>query len=301
MAWDFTKLPRQEGRIVLITGANSGLGFESTWMLAKLGARVIMACRSPERAEAARAAALQKAPGAEIDLLKIDLQSLRSIRAAAGECRTRYPKIDVLLNNAGIMALPWGVTEDGFERQFGTNHLGHFALTGLLWDHLSADGRVVNVSSGMHRAGRARGMVEEKDYRRWLVYGDTKLANLLFTLELDRRIRAAGQPRRAIAAHPGYASTNLQQTTADGYGGNPFGWALRQTTALVAQPSEAGAWPSVEAAAGDIESGDYRGPSILEMWGAPARSSRSGAARDLDAAARLWAFSERLTGVSWPA
>lgn len=301
MGWDFTQLPRQDGRIILITGANSGLGLESAWMLARLGARVVMACRDPGRAEAARAAVLQRAPQAEVDLLKIDLQSLRSIRAAAEECRRRYQRLDVLINNAGIMALPWGVTEDGFERQFGTNHLGHFALTGLLWDHLSPDGRVVNVSSGMHRAGRARGPVDEKNYHRWLVYGDTKLANLLFTLELDRRIRASGLPRRAVACHPGYASTNLQQTTADGYGRNPFGWMLRRLTALVAQPAEAGAWPSVEAAAGDVPSGDYCGPATLEMWGPPARSSRSRAARDPAAAARLWALSEQLTGVSWPA
>lgn len=285
---------------VLITGANSGLGLESAWMLASMGARVVMACRNPAKAEAARAEVLAKAPGAEVDLVGLDLQSLRSIRACAEEVRGRYAQVDVLLNNAGVMALPWGVTEDGFERQFGTNHLGHFALTGLLWDHLSPEARVVNVSSGMHRAGRFRAEpVTEATYSRWLVYGDTKLANLLFTRELDRRIRAAGLARKALACHPGYASTGLQQTTADSYGSNPFGWMLRQITALFSQSAERGAWPSVQAAAGAAESGDYWGPGILDMWGAPVRCSSSSASRDMAAAARLWEMSERMTGVQW--
>ncbi|HND31774.1 MAG TPA: SDR family NAD(P)-dependent oxidoreductase, partial [Myxococcota bacterium] len=207
MGWTLEQAPSMEGKVVVVTGANSGIGWEAAWMLAKKGATVVMACRDPGRATDAKERLLQKVPGATVEMLRLDLSSLASVRAAAAELTQRHPKLYALVNNAGVMALPYRKTEDGFEMQFGTNHLGHFALTGLLLPHI--EGRVVTVSSVMHRAGRIRfeDLNGEKSYSPWPFYGQSKLANLLFMSELDRRLRKAGSSVKSVACHPGYAAT----------------------------------------------------------------------------------------------
>ncbi len=300
MGWTLEQAPSMEGKVVVVTGANSGIGWEAAWMLAKKGATVVMACRDPGRATEAKERLLQKVPGATVEMLRLDLSSLASVREAAGELIQRHPKLYALINNAGVMALPYRKTEDGFEMQFGTNHLGHFALTGLLLPHI--DGRVVTVSSVMHRAGRIRfdDLNGEKSYSPWPFYGQSKLANLLFMSELDRRLRKAGSPVKSVACHPGYAATNLQ-TVAPKMNGSSVMEAFNNLgNALLAQSAEMGATPTVFAATmPEVEGGDYCGPSIVDVWGPPKKVGRNAASRDEVVASRLWEESERLTGVKF--
>jgi NAD(P)-dependent dehydrogenase (short-subunit alcohol dehydrogenase family) len=277
-------------RTFVITGATSGIGLEAARRLAAAGHRVVLAVRSEERG--ARAA--QEA-GGHAEVRRVDLADLASVRAFAAAWDD---DIDVLINNAGIMAVPEARTRDGFESQIGTNHLGHFALTGLLLAHVRD--RVVTVASGAHRTGRIDLddlNWERRPYRRWRAYGQSKLANLLFTLELQRRFEAAGDPRRALAAHPGYAATNLQ-----GHTGSRLQDALLAIgNAVVGQSPEHGARPTLHAALQDLPGGSYVGPGGPgELRGPPALVGRSAAASDVDTARALWSLSEQLTGVRFP-
>ena len=296
--WTAADVPDQRGRTALVTGANSGLGLHTSLGLARRGARVLMACRDPARGGAALDRVRSEVPGAAVELVRLDLASLASVRAAAVEVAGRVDRLDLLVDNAGVMAVPFSRTEDGFERQLGTNHLGHFALTGLVLPLLLAAPapRVVVVSSGAHRAGRIAfdDLQSERSYRRWGAYAQSKLANLLFARELDRR--SAATPLVVAAAHPGYAATSLQR----GQGSPLLEAAMQVGNLLFAQSDAAGAWPSLYAATmPDVQRGDYWGPGLAEVRGTPKRVGRSPAATDDVVAWRLWEVSEQLTGVTY--
>lgn len=305
MPWSPDSLPDLSDRDVVVTGANGGLGLEAARMLAARGARVVLACRNVEKGEAAAAGIRTTVPAARLDVEALDLSSLASIRACAERLRARLPAIHALVNNAGIMAIPRSTTEDGFETQLGTNHLGHFALTGLLLDRLEAGApaRVVSVASSAHWIGRVRfdDLNAEKSYQRWLVYGQSKLANLLFTFELQRRLERRASGVVAVACHPGYASTNLQFVGPQRDGSRFGEWFMGVGSGLLAQSAERGALPTVYAAAApEVAGGDYIGPDgFMELGGYPRKVGCSAAARDEAVAARLWEVSEAMTGVSY--
>ena len=295
LRWTPSAMPDLTGRTALVTGANSGIGFHTARELAAHGARVLMACRNPERANDALMRIKSTGPRGSVELVSLDLTSLASVTAAAEGLAALVEALDLLVNNAGIMAVGKGTTEDGFELQLGTNHLGHFALTGRLLPVLlrSQDPRVVSVSSYAHVIGRVHfdALMGEARYGRWKAYGQSKLANLLFILELDRR--AAGR-LTAVAAHPGYAATHLQQ----GQGQPLFEKLMALGNTLVAQSDVHGAWPTLRAATDpDVRGNDFLGPLLVGMRGAPVHSPRTGGARNRDDARRLWEVSEELTGV----
>jgi len=288
MVWRLSDMPDQSGRVFLITGANSGIGLEAAKGLTRKGARVVMASRNLAKAEAVRP---EVGDGAEVR--ELDLGSLASVRAFASAWDG---PIDVLVNNAGIMAVPFARTVDGFESQFGTNFLGHFALTGLLLARVTD--RVVTLSSGVHRMGRIDlrdPNFEHRRYQRWIAYGQSKLADLMFAYELQRRLLLAGSSVRSIAAHPGYAATNLQANLGR-VALTSQGWMLR--LGLV-QDAAGGAQPTLYAAtAPDLPGGSYVGPSgPMEQTGPPRIVGSSAASRDLDTARALWDLAVRLTGV----
>lgn len=294
--WRATDIPDQTGRVALVTGANSGLGLQTALGLARAGGRVLMTARSPERGAAALERVRHEVPGARAELVPLDLSSLASVREAAEDVASRVPALDVLINNAGVMAIAREQTVDGFEMQLGTNYLGHFALTGrLLPVLLAADApRVVAISSGAHRIGRIDfdDLMGQRSYGRWSAYGQSKLADLLFAGELSRRAR--GQVL-AVAAHPGYAATNLQS----GSGMRLMDPLMRVGNLVLAQSDTAGALPTLYAATmPDVRADDFWGPS-LEVRGWPKRSARSGRAKDRGVAARLWDVSQELTGVTY--
>ncbi|MQY38266.1 hypothetical protein SRB17_62760 [Streptomyces sp. RB17] len=290
-SWNATHLPDLTGRTAVITGANSGLGLVTAEALARAGAHVVFAVRDLARGGAAAA----KASGST-EVRRLDLADLDSVREfAAGWDRP----LDLLINNAGVMMLPEQRTKQGFEMQFGTNHLGHFALTNLLLPYVTD--RVVTVSSGLHRGGD--GVIHFEDvnlrgrYTPTRAYAQSKLANLLFTLELQRRLTEAGSAVRAFAAHPGYAATNLQSHHANSL----VRGFMAVGNKVFAQSDRAGAQPTLYAASQDLPGASYVGPSGLgEMRGAPTLVGRSTAASDPAAARRLWTLSEELTGVEWP-
>jgi NAD(P)-dependent dehydrogenase (short-subunit alcohol dehydrogenase family) len=300
--WSERDLPDLTGRRAVVTGATSGLGVETARALASHGASVVMTARDRERGGAAARRVRAAVPGADLAVAELDLADLDSVRAFAVD----LPPVDVLVNNAGVMALPTReVTLDGFERQVGTNHLGHFALTGLLLPALLArpGARVVTVSSIAHWAGVMPGeaLLSERRYDPWQAYARSKLANLLFARELDRRVRGAGLDLVSVAAHPGYSRTRL---VANGPAqGHPvLGALFRGGTVLVGQSARTGALPQLRAATDpSVRGGDYLGPRVLGWRGRPVRSLRAAAARDDEAAAALWAESERLTGVRFDA
>jgi NAD(P)-dependent dehydrogenase (short-subunit alcohol dehydrogenase family) len=285
--WTAANIPSQDGRTVVITGANSGIGAITARELARAGARVIIACRNTAKGAAAAAAMT-----GTVEVRALDLADLSSVRAFADG----VPELDVLINNAGVMALPLRRTADGFEMQIGTNHLGHFALTGLLLDRIRD--RVVTVASGAHRVGRIRLddlNWERGRYQRWLAYGQSKLANLLFTYELQRRLSAAGSSIRALAAHPGYARTNLQSHTE-----SIQDRLMAIGNRLLAQSADMGALPTLYAAVVDLPGGTYIGPDgRFEQSGHPKIVQSNSASRNTDTAARLWDLSEQLTGVTY--
>ncbi|MGF1468889.1 MAG: oxidoreductase [Sandaracinaceae bacterium] len=305
--WTPADLPDLVGRTVLITGANSGIGFEAAGHLAGAGAHVVLACRNGAKAQTAAERIRGAHPEARTEVLLLDLADLDAVRQAAGRFGSGHDRLDVLVNNAGVMALPHRTTTDGFEMQLGTNHLGHFALTGLLLPSLLAAEapRVVTVSSGAHRFGRIAfdDLQSQQSYSRWGAYGQSKLANLLFTLELSRQAEAAGTPLRAVACHPGYSATNLQRT-GPRMAGRGLEEALFQlTNRLFAQSADRGSWPTLYAATMDVDNGAYIGPGgLLEVAGPPQRVGRSERARNEETARRLWRVSEELTGVTfrWP-
>ncbi len=304
-SWTADDLPDLSGKTIVVTGGNSGIGYEAAIQFARKRARVVLACRNMDKAHAAAERIAALAPGASVEAMALDLSSLTSVRSFADAFKGRNRTLHVLCNNAGVMALPYCRTADGFEMQFGTNHLGHFALTGLLLDRLlAADGaRVVTVSSSAHRMGQIRfdDLQSEHGYGKWRAYGQSKLANLLFAFELQRRIEAAGAKLISVACHPGYAATNLQAM-----GPRMSGSAMMETlmglgNRLFAQSAAMGALPTLYAAtAPDLRGGEYIGPDGLgEMWGHPAKVDCSAAAHDTAAAARLWQISEQLTNVRY--
>lgn len=305
--WSEKDLPDLSGRVCVVTGGNSGLGLETARALAGAGAHVVIACRDAGRAEGALEEIRSGLPSAKVEALSLDLASLRSVRAFAAELGARHPAVHVLVNNAGVMALPRRETEDGFELQLGTNHLGHFALTGLLLPRLLAapDPRVVTLSSTMHRAGRIdfEDLHGRRRYRKWPAYAQSKLANLLFTLELARRAERAGVALRSVGAHPGYAATNLQAAGPRMEGARLAERVMALGNRVLAQGAAEGARPTLYAAAApEARNGGYYGPDgPLRLWGHPREESPSRAARDQSAAGRLWEVSELLTGVRWEA
>lgn len=288
--WTAADLPSQEGRVFIITGANSGIGLPTARALGKAGAHVVLAVRDVAKGETAAASV----PG-DREVRHLDLADLASVRAFA---EAWQGDIDVLINNAGVMRTPERRTVDGFELQVGTNHLGHFAMTNLLLPQLTD--RVVTVSSNAHRGGSISLddlNWQRRRYQRWGAYQQSKLANLLFTLELERRLTAANSPIRALAAHPGYAATNLQFRSERGLEDRVMGLSNR----LFAQSDEAGAWPTLFAASQDLPGGGYVGPDgLAEQRGHPTLVGRTSAASDVEMAKRLWALSEELTGVQFP-
>jgi NAD(P)-dependent dehydrogenase (short-subunit alcohol dehydrogenase family) len=278
------------GRNVIVTGANSGIGRAAASALAGAGAHVVLAVRNTDKGQAAAASML-----GDTEVRQLDLASLASVREFASAWEG---DIDLLINNAGVMAPPLGRTAEGFELQFGTNHLGHFALTNLLLEHVT--GRVVTVASGAHRMGSIDLddlNWERKRYSAWRAYGQSKLANLLFTAELQRRLSAAGSSVLATAAHPGYAATNLQFHS----GSRALESIMVLGNRVLAQDEQAGALPTLYAAVADVPSNSFSGPDgLMEMRGKPKLVGRSKAAKDADVARRLWDASEELTGVRFP-
>jgi len=297
--WDADRIPAQAGRIAIVTGANSGLGLVTARELARKGALVVLACRNLDKGRAELADVEAAASGPRPELEELDLASLDSVRAFAERFRKNHDGLDLLVNNAGVMAPPRRHTADGFELQFGTNHLGHFALTGLLLPLMEGreDARVVTLSSTAHKTGRIAfdNLNGDRHYFRWRAYGQSKLANLLFTLELDRRLRARGSTVKSLAAHPGYAATNLQSAAA------PLldRLVMKVGNAVVAQSDEMGALPTLYAATEPgLEGGTYVGPDgIGEQRGHPKIVKPNRAARDAGTARRLWDVSAELTGV----
>jgi NAD(P)-dependent dehydrogenase (short-subunit alcohol dehydrogenase family) len=294
--WTAADIPDQHGRTAVVTGANSGLGLVTSRELARAGARVIMACRNTEKGEAAAAQIRSEVPDADVHVESLDLADLSAVEVfAAG-----LDQLDLLINNAGLMAPPRRLTSDGFESQLGTNHLGHFALTGRLLGRLlaSPEPRVVTVSSQAHRTGKINfsDLQGERRYMRWLAYGQSKLANLMFCFELQRRAAAAGTALRSMAAHPGYSRTNLQ------FAAPPrLDQAIMRVTNLIGQSAEMGALPSLYAATvPDLPGGSYVGPDgFMEQRGHPHLVTAAGRAYDEEACRRLWEVSEELTGVRY--
>jgi NAD(P)-dependent dehydrogenase (short-subunit alcohol dehydrogenase family) len=303
--WTAADIPDQSGRLVVVTGANSGLGLVTARELARAGASVVMAVRDASRGTAAEAEVRRAVPDAALELMALDLADLGSVRAFAEELATRHEGVDLLVNNAGVMALPYRKTADGFEMQLGTNHLGHFALTGHLLPALvrRPEARVVTVSSGAHRMGRIDfdDLQSERRYERWTAYGQSKLANLLFMFELGRRATAAGLSLRSVAAHPGYAATNLQLAGPRMSGSGLMERASVLANKLLAQSSERGALPTLYAATvPGLPSGACAGPDgPFEARGHPQLVGASGRAHDETTARRLWEISEDLTGVRY--
>jgi NAD(P)-dependent dehydrogenase (short-subunit alcohol dehydrogenase family) len=303
--WTTADIPDQTGRTVLITGANSGLGLRSAEALARAGARVLLACRNPKKAAAALESVEASSASAAPSVVSLDLADLSSVEACAEAVGSRVDHLDVLMNNAGVMAIPLRRTADGFEMQFGTNHLGHFALTGrLLPLLLAADApRVVTTSSQAHRIGKMRWDDPQwrTRYSKWGAYGQSKLANLLFTLELDRRARSEGAALLALAGHPGYASTHLQSVGSEMTGNALMGRIMDFANGIVAQSDADGALPQLYAATmPNVKGGEYYGPNgPFEMRGSPKKVGSTSAGRDIAAARRLWELSEQETGATY--
>ena len=304
-AWTSDDLPDLSGKTIIVTGANSGIGYEAALVFARKGADLILACRDAGKAETAAAQISSSVSGAKVEVMELDLANLACVRRFSDAFHEQHHALHVLCNNAGVMAIPYRQTADGFEMQFGTNHLGHFALTGLLLDRLLATegARVVTVASGMHRLGAIRfdDLQWRNGYRKWMAYGQSKLANLLFTFELQRRAAAAGAKLLSVACHPGYSATNLQAVGPKMTGSRMMEYFHHINNRLFAQNATMGALPTEYAAAAlDVHGGDYFGPNgIGELWGYPVAVGCSAAARDAAAASRLWDLSEQLTNVHY--
>lgn len=304
-SWNPAAVPDQRGRIALVTGANSGIGYEAARVLAARGAHVLLACRDPERGEAARARIAADQPGASLELLALDLARLEQVREVAARVNERHGRLDVLCNNAGVMAIERGLSAEGFELQLAVNHLGHFALTGLLLPSLlaSAAGRVVTVTSLVHVVGRMRwdDLDGARSYERWTAYAQSKLANLLFAYELQRRLARVGVAAISLACHPGYAATNLQLVAPNAEGRKLSAGFFKLSNGLFAQSAERGAWPTLYAGTEPgVEGGECIGPGGPgQIWGTPKVVDTSAASHDEASAARLWDLSVQRTGVSY--
>lgn len=304
--WNASDIPDQSGRTAVVTGANSGIGYVTARELARKGAQVILACRSEARGNEAGDRLVSEVPGAHVEFVRLDLGDLESVREFAAAYEHAYDRLDLLINNAGVMALPLGRTADGFETQFGVNHLGHFALTGLLLPALlgTPGARVVTLSSGVHALSNIdiTDLNSERQYRRWIAYGRSKTANLLFTHELARRLATIGSEVVAAAAHPGYATTNLQTAGAKMEGRKGTERLIEIGNRVFGQSADAGALPTLYAAtAPGVQPDSFAGPSFAMWRGSPAKSWRAGWTLNDLAGERLWAASEELTGVTYDA
>jgi NAD(P)-dependent dehydrogenase (short-subunit alcohol dehydrogenase family) len=307
VTWTTADIPPQEGRTALVTGVSvGGLGYFTALELARAGARVVLAGRSPDKVAEAEKAILEEVSTAALERLVVDLASLESVREAAS---SYADPLDLLVNNAGVMAPPYSASVDGFESQMATNHFGPFLLTGLLLPQLRDDGRVVTVASQMHRVATKAPLgdprAKPRPYLRWIAYSQTKLANLLFTFELDRRLRAAprfaGRRVSALAAHPGYAGTHLMANGRFGRSSGGVASIVDGVNRRFSQSPAAGAWPTLMAATSDLPGATYCGPSgPVEAYGAPQVVGCSRLARDDEAARRLWETSEQATGIRYP-
>jgi NAD(P)-dependent dehydrogenase (short-subunit alcohol dehydrogenase family) len=322
--WTADQMGDLHGKTVVVTGANSGLGYEAAREFATHGAGVVLACRNVERGTVAGEQIREEAPNAPLTVIELDLADLASVHEFAANFGDTHDDLHILCNNAGVMAIPRSETTDGFETQFGVNHLGHFTLTGLLLDHLRAtegETRVVTQSSGLHENGKidfdsvarsatesangeaVSGDLQSRDsYDKWDAYGQSKLANVLFAYELQRRLRGAGiEDVTSVATHPGYAATNLQQRGPEQSGSTLRLWGMKAANAVLAQDAHTGALPLLYAAtASDIDGGEYIGPGgFMNMRGHPEEQRSSDRSYDEETAERLWEVSEELTGVSY--
>lgn len=304
--WTQHRVPSQQGKRFLITGANSGIGLETTKVLAAKGAQVILACRDEAKALKAMAEIRQHHPKASLHFLQLDLSSLESVRAMTDMFFEQYERLDGLINNAGVMWLPQGRTVDGFESQIGTNHFGHFALTGLLLPALlkQTGSRIVTVSSIAHRAGNLNFddlFFERRPYSKHKAYAQSKLANLVFARELDRRLNEAGAQTISVAVHPGVANTNLAVPGYEQSGAPLLANLMKVLTPLIAQNPVRGALPTLYAATSDeVQGGDYIGPDgFYEAFGYPGPASSTRRSRNPEIARKLWEVSEQLTGVTY--
>lgn len=303
--WTAANVGDQSGRVAVITGGNSGIGLETARVLAGHGATVVLAGRDPAKLAAAVSELTRSTSPERVQTADLDLASLDSVRSAAAGLTARFPRLDLLINNAGVMMVPYGLTSDGFELQFGTNHLGHFALTGLLLDSLLAQpgSRVVTVSSNAHRGGRVNleDLQSTRHYRKMAAYGQSKLANLMFTYELQRRLAAAGAPTIALAAHPGTARTQLTRHLS-ALSQGAVNAKLGALSSWWVQDAGAGALPTLRAATDPAAlGGTYYGPDgFMQLTGYPVLVASSGRSQNKETQRRLWAESERLTGVSYP-
>ena len=296
--WTAKDIPNLTGKIIIVTGANSGIGWEAAKVFAEKGAHVVMACRNITKGKQA-----QRDLSGSSEVAQLNLASLASVRAFADQFKAKHDKLDLLVNNAGVMAIPYRKTEDGFEMQFGTNHLGHFALTGLLLDSLLASNksRVVNVSSMAHQQGTMNwnDLAWESNYSEWGAYGMSKLANLLFAYELQRKFEAAGVDAISVGCHPGYAATNLQAIEPERWITWLTDMLMKVTNRVVAQSAAMGALPTLYAALADeVNGGDYIGPAN-GMRGYPVKVQSNKASHNLADAQKLWRVSEELTGVRY--
>lgn len=291
--WDANSISSQQGRIVIVTGSSSGIGFETALALASKEATVIIAVRNLQKGNSAAAKIKTEFPEAKVDVMELDLANLASVRKFSEDFKAKYEKLDLLINNAGVMVPPYSKTSDGFELQFGTNHIGHFALTGLLIErlHKTVGSRIVNVSSSIHKAGKINFddlSWEKRKYGPWSAYGASKIANLYFTYEFRRRI---GEKPIIAAAHPGLTATDLPRHS--GMADFLYGF--------LAQKAQMGALPTLYAAVGpDVKSGDYYGPSgFMEMKGYAKKVQSNALSHDTEIAKKLWDVSEELSGVKW--
>jgi len=303
--WTPDRIPLLQGLSALVTGANSGIGLHTATALARHGAHVVLTSRDPGRGDEALGQVRVQVPGSSVEVVRLDLADLSSVRDCAADVVARHPRLHLLVNNAGVMALPRrALTADGFEMQLGTNHLGHFALTGLLLPSLlAAPSRVVTVSSNAHRMGRIGfDDLQSERYAPWPAYGQSKLANLLFTMELQRRADRAAVDVTSVAAHPGLAATNLVMS-GPGSGSGLLGRIGDLGTRLVGQSAPLGAWSTLYAATvPGVQGAEYIGPGSLGGWrGYPVRTTAHARAYDTDVAAQLWQRSADLTGVRFEA
>lgn len=294
MKWTLENLSDQNGKTAVVTGANAGIGFETAQALAAKGARVVLACRSSERGEAALAKIRNAFPQAQVELQLLDLTRLASVREAAEQLKQSLPQLDLLINNAGVMMPPASKTEEGFELQIGVNFLGHFLLTGLLLDRLekTPGSRVITLSSIAHRRGKIDlfNFKGEKPYLSFREYAQSKLACLIFTLELQRRLNATGSQVLSLASHPGWTKTELTRHSG----------LTDQLSRLLAMPTLQGALPTLYAATEALPGGSYIGPDgLIEAWGFPARAKISAQAQDEAVARALWEKAQTLTGLSY--
>lgn len=302
--WTPDRLADQSGKTFVVTGANSGIGFEASKRLVAAGGKVIMLCRSHDKATAAAQKLMRDAPkSSAVDIIPLDLASLDSVRSAANSVLKTVPRIDALINNAGIMFPPRRTaTEDGFELQFGVNHLGHFLLTGLLKDRvIESEGRFVTVSSLAHKVGLRRIRFKdpnwERGYQAALAYGQSKFANAMFGFELNRKLEASGSASRSFICHPGYSATNLQSTGP----GRVAALMMAPANLILAQSADRGGWPILLCATDpDAKGGAYYGPrQFSEMRGAVGECKMIAPAKDQATAAKLWALSEQAVDLSW--